>query len=127
MKFAALLALFLAVGCGPSQARHTLSGTLTLPWGQCITESAGSGTLTGTGGYSDIAVGTSVVVKDQSGTVLATGHLSFKSGNGCHWNLKVTDIPDASFYQVEVSHRGAITYSRADLDKANWEINLSLG
>jgi hypothetical protein len=39
----------------------------------------------------------------------------------------VEGIPDAKFYQVEVSHRGALTYSPSDLDQCGWKIELTLG
>jgi hypothetical protein len=36
-------------------------------------------------------------------------------------------VPDANFYQVEVSHRGAVTYSKDDMDKRQWIIAVELG
>ncbi|WP_269810442.1 MULTISPECIES: hypothetical protein [Kineosporia] len=39
----------------------------------------------------------------------------------------VADVPASDFYQVEVSHRGAVTFSQADLVKQAWSVELSLG
>lgn len=36
-------------------------------------------------------------------------------------------VPAAAFYSVEVSHRGAITYSRADMLASGWTVALTLG
>ena len=85
---------------------------------------------TGTGGYDDLHVGTAVVVRDEAGKVLSTGNLDsgkISSLETCTWAFRVTGLPDAKYYQVEVSHRGQVTYSRADLDSAHWKIDLRLG
>lgn len=65
--------------------------------------------------------------RPENGVVIGTGQLAYRSGKGCVWSLMVPNVPDAKFYQVEVSHRGAASYSRSDLDKANWTIALSIG
>lgn len=43
----------------------------------------------------------------------------------CQFSFEV-EVPDASFYSVEVSHRGAVNYSRADLEAAAWTLDLTL-
>ncbi|MHA6793506.1 hypothetical protein ACVGVM_08310 [Pseudonocardia bannensis] len=71
----------------------------------------------GSGGYSDITLGTSVTVYDASGTVVGTGHLGRGSAaeGGCTFPITVLNVPGgSSFYQVEVSHRGRITVQAAD-------------
>lgn len=87
----------------------------------------------GTGGYGDIASGTSVTVRDQAGTIIATGQLYSGTYNSkplakaCTFAFLVPAIPDAPFYTVEVSHRGPLTYSRADLESREWKVDLTLG
>jgi len=115
-------ALVLGVGLVRGQD-HTLKGTMTLH------EVVSGTSCTGTGGYSDIQAGTEVVVKDQAGKVLATASLGdgrVDSGT-CVFDFSVSHLPDADFYQVEVSHRGNVTYSKADLEKTNWTIGVELG
>lgn len=36
------------------------------------------------------------------------------------------EVPDADFYTVEVSHRGQVNFSRADLEATLWTMNVSL-
>jgi len=70
----------------------------------------------GYGGYSDITEGAPVVVKDAAGKTVAEGQL--QQGvvrGGCSFQFLVKAIPDGSkFYSFEVSHRGAVTVTRAD-------------
>lgn len=100
----------------PAQGPFSTDGTLTL------TES-GAGLATGescsgTGGYSDIDFGTQVNVTDADGTLVATGSLDLgeKTDEGCAFTFTVDDIaPGSKFYTVEVSHRGGLTQTEADL------------
>jgi hypothetical protein len=110
---------------------HTLSGNIH------VVEQLGLGSenkvgqaCTGTGGYTDLHAGTSVVVKNEDGKVLATGTLDagkIVALETCGFKFNVANVPDANFYQVEVSHRGEVTYSKKDLDDRRWNIDLSLG
>ena len=82
------------------------------------------------GGYSDIHPGTSVTVRDEAGKILATTTLGaghYESAEGCVYGFEVADLPDAKFYQVEVSHRGEITYSEDELNASGWNVALELG
>jgi hypothetical protein len=106
---AAIVVVFAITACGG----HTLTGEISV-FGDCHSP-----------GYNDITAGAPVVVKDESGKILATGSLG--SETSCRFPLTVDGIPDAKFYQVEVSHRGALTYSPSDLDQRGWKIELTLG
>jgi hypothetical protein len=83
---------------------------------------------TGSGlGYDDIHEGTSVTVRDESGKTVAIGRLQRGdcSGGGCVYPFVVEDVPVGSkFYEVEVSHRGGVTFSRQDLDESGAELSL---
>lgn len=95
----------------------------------------------GSGGYSDISEGTQVVVKNGQGTILATGRLGVgtfppipspapktpPTTDICGFAFLVPAIPDSDFYSIEVSHRGALVYSREDLKAKGWQVALSLG
>ena len=115
----ALLALSLAA-CGG----HSLKGTMTL----YVEPSAGVCINPG-GGYSDIHEGTNVTVRDEAGKILATGALQrgHYEADGCVYDFEVSDLPDTKFYQVEVSHRGEITYSEDELNASGWNVALELG
>ena len=112
----------LVVGvCG---SNNTIHGTLT------VQESVGQGSCTGTGGYDDIHAGTQVTIRDQSGKLLATGLLDGGTPQGleaCVFTFTIDHLPSSDFYQVEVSHRGEISYSRSDLEHADWHVDLTLG
>lgn len=77
------------------------------------------GTLcSGTGGYSDIDVGTQVNITDAAGTLVAHGSLGLgeKTEAGCTFPFTVDDItPGSKFYTVEVSHRGGLTQTETEL------------
>jgi serine/threonine-protein kinase len=84
----------------------------------------------GTGGYSDMQLGAVVTVRDGSDKVIATGRIVTSEPLGthqCHFTFRVSDVPDADFYQVEVSHRGALTFSRTEMDAQGWALALTLG
>lgn len=73
----------------------------------------------GKGGYSDIGRGTGVTIKAGSGEVVGVGRLArgVVITGGCQFTWIVADIPgDEQFYTVEISHRGAMTYSRAGVE-----------
>jgi hypothetical protein len=71
-----------------------------------------------------------VVIRDGNGNTLATGHLQpgeVKSTVECVFAFEVAGVPDADFYSVEVSHRGELSYARADLEASGWVVSLTLG
>jgi hypothetical protein len=118
----------------PSPTTHTIAGTMrVIGVGGHVPDPS---PCFGTGGFSDINAGAQVVVKDGAGNVLAVGEL----GEGQRWiplihynpldcmfAFTVTGVPDAPFYSVEVSHRGALTYAGAVLEAKSWTLDLSLG
>ncbi|MEK6440133.1 hypothetical protein [Pseudonocardia sp. T1-2H] len=83
----------------------------------------------GSGGYSDIDTGSSVTVYDGSGAVVATGMLGSgraTSSSTCEFVVTVPDVPAGSdFYQVEVSHRGKVTFEGRRLQTDG--VSLTLG
>jgi hypothetical protein len=86
-------------------------------------------------GYDDIHAGTPVVVRDSSGGVIGSARL----GDGvlrrqplrgrdddCLFQFSLT-VPDRADYRIEVSTRGSVAFSRADLERAHWMANLTIG
>ena len=130
------------LACGVGSPGHTLTGTISVPLHGANPGPAHTGILwqsgepcSGRGGYSDMGTGTQVVVKDGNGSVIATGHptggtatITDTGEEGtCIFSWNVEGVPDSDFYSVEVSHRGAITYSKADMESNNWTLALALG
>jgi hypothetical protein len=115
----------------PTPVQHTISGSLLLidMSGRGVGYSVASG-CGGRGGYSDISEGAQVTVRDDAGKVIATGHLGaggWASGMSCRFDFTIGSVPDAEFYQVEVSHRGPMSYSRADMEAMHWSVEMTLG
>lgn len=92
----------------------------------------------GAGGYDDLDEGTQVRVTDGGGEILALGALEAgeltdflgpyrEKGWECTFTFEVAEIPDADFYQVEVSHRGELAYTPEELEAAGWNVDLTLG
>lgn len=93
---------------------------------------------TGTGGYRDIGPTSQVTVKNQDGTILAVSQLGpgetvearrtqYTVYSHCLFEFQVGPVPRKPFYQIEVSRRGAVTYSQDDLERKGWKLELSLG
>jgi hypothetical protein len=82
----------------------------------------------GGGGFDDIREGTQVVVTDAAGKTIALGQLTAggrKGGVGCMFLFVVENVPAGlDFYGIEVSHRGRVQYTAAQLAAP---IELSIG
>lgn len=80
-------------------------------------------------GFSDISTGTPVTVRDAGGSIVGMGALEggTLSTDGCTFTFGVQEVPPSDFYSVEVSHRGPVNYSSADLDDSRWVIHVKLG
>jgi hypothetical protein len=90
-------------------------------------------TCEGDGGYSDISPGVGVSVTDRTGTLLAASTLEsgtvtdkFADEVECTLTFTVDDLPESDAYTVEVADRGELTYTKAELQEADWQVFLSL-
>jgi hypothetical protein len=84
----------------------------------------------GAGGYGDIVGGTQVLLKDEKGTVIATGALNpgrVLDGSTCEFAFTVPAVPKANFYQFEMTHRGVLAYRYNELAALDWKVEFSLG
>lgn len=116
-----VLALTLT-GCGGS---FGVEGTMTLLDG--VTEYApGGGECDGYGGYDDITPGAQVIISAEGETV-GKGELGdgiYEDG-WCVFPFSVTEISGGSdFYTVEISGRGGLEYTQAELEEG---VELSIG
>jgi hypothetical protein len=110
------LATFFGSSSDSRTGSFTTDGTITLTEVGAGRSSGGS--CSGTGGYSDIGLGTQVNISDASGTLVAHGVLGLgeTSGVGCEFPFTVDDVtPGSKFYTVEVAHRGGLTQTEAEL------------
>jgi hypothetical protein len=76
----------------------------------------------GYGGYSDINQGAQVTIRDEKGTVVGAGQLGAGTLDVsskpplCQFTWSVKDVPRGhSYYQLEVSHRGALELKEEQL------------
>ena len=150
MKLTALavviLALGIAAGCGLGSSEPTPTATPTAPSTRAL-----NGTMTldssftpsgsdakvgrncrGESGYDDIQEGTQVTVRDGTDAIIATGRLSQGKltatgfSGRCRFEFTISDVPEASFYTIEVSRRGGLTYSAEELDGLSWMVSFIL-
>ena len=126
----------------PTPSTHTLHGTISVTGDEHYYRWSLGEPCSGSGGFDDMAAGTQVVINDGSGSTIATGHLNEGTGanpyidvggtpdpeivDTCLFSFDVEGIRDSDFYSVEVSHRGAMTYSKAEMESNGWTLALSL-
>ena len=106
---------------GPDKpATFTLKGEFTL-LEDAVTRDGG---CAGTGGYDDIAEGTSVTVYGAKGDVIATGNLGSSKSiayGTCTYKVAVDGVPKGQkFYKVEVSHRGTLQMSAKEAESGRF-------
>lgn len=123
--------VLLLAGCGSGKAAgsHTLAGGVFLTGLQSAIGSANGTACTSPADFSDIAAGAAVTVSDQSGTILGLGQLDpgmVTASEECEFLFTIPDIPSKPFYQVQVGHRGEMTYSASQLAANAWVIGFSL-
>ncbi|WP_433610918.1 hypothetical protein [Prescottella agglutinans] len=123
------VALGVVAGIRAARAPETfdITGVITLK-GKATSSGLPTGfSCAGTGGYSDLSPTAAVKVSDESGTLLAKGHVTGSSGSSgyCVFDFTVTDVPRGNkFYEVEVSHRGGLSFTEAEAEDG---LALSLG
>jgi hypothetical protein len=117
---------------------HDLGGRVILD--QATPVERGGGECRGTGGYSDLHSGVAVTASDSSGAVLAgtemtaapapttsTGDVLAAERRRCVWMFQLRALPWREAYTIGIADRGEVTYTRAELDSAGWNVELSLG
>jgi len=119
-------------------ATRTLAGRLILD--QATPVERGGGECRGTGGYGDLRSGLPVRASDPDGRLLASGTLAASpvatNADGqvpvperlrCVWTFVLPALPERPAYWVGIGDRGAVTYTRDELDAAGWNVEVSLG
>ncbi|RVW06746.1 hypothetical protein EF834_02185 [Rhodococcus spongiicola] len=108
-------------------ATFEITGTLTLN-GKATTTGLPTGfSCAGTSGYDDLSPNAAVKVSDESGTLLAKGHMIGSVGGSgyCIFDFAVTDVPRGSkFYEVEIARRGGLSYTEVEAEEG---LSLSIG
>lgn len=111
----------------PATAERLMNGTVTLH-GYRNMDFAADNSCWGSGGYNDLHAGAQILLVNEANVTLATGVLGpGKSGDGCIFAFALRPIPDAKFYQVKVNQRGGPSYSFAELEARNWQVELTIG
>ena len=140
----ATVSLVLAVTLLTACNQHLLPETRTLG-GRLILDQAtpverGGGECRGTGAYADLRSGVEVHASDEQGAVLATGTLTAEPAptdadgdvplaerHRCVWSFSLPALPARETYVIAIGERGAVSYTRQELDDAGWNIDVSLG
>lgn len=126
---AAGLLLALVAGCGSSPLE--VKGTLTLSGGTddihwLALDSADGQPCTGDSGYSDVAPGANVVVRNANGEQVGIGELGDGKGSGeaCVFRFAVSGVDDSGkIFSVEVGNRGDVSFKRSEAAR----VDLTLG
>ena len=78
---------------------------------------------------SGVYPGAQVVVRDESGTIIAYTELRFSDRSGptvCAFDFTVT-VPEASFYSFELGNGDTVVRSQHDLELWNWRLFIDTG
>lgn len=109
-----------------ASSKVTLRGHMEIVGSENI--STYGGECSGSDGYDDLSGGASITVTDPTGKVVATGSIGTgqPAGDGylCDFPFEIPDVPSARFYGIEISHRGVVTFSKAQATK---DAELSIG
>jgi hypothetical protein len=142
MVLAAVVLAALVAGCTGKAAApkpavpqvHRLEGNYTVH-GIFRHRNYGSPCMAADAGYADIQAGTPVVVRDTSGAVVGSATLGDGTlrqqplrgrDDDCLFRFSLT-VPDRAEYRIEVGTRGTVRFSQADLERAHWTANLTIG
>lgn len=128
---AAVLLIFALLTFREVTQKHDIGGSIAVLSDSSF-GSGSEGSCTGASvseGYGDIGPGIDVVVRNKSGSVIATGQLEtgkWLLGN-CVLPIRVPDVPSSEFYSLKIGHRGEQNFSKEEMEKMNWEVSLSIG
>ena len=88
----------------------------------------------GAGGYSDIAEGAAVTIRDANDKIIGNASLGTGTTKNlthawgpCVLHFTTTVSSGSDFYTVEVSHREKVTFSAKELDHNRWRPALTIG
>jgi hypothetical protein len=77
-----------------------------------------NGNCYGTGGYDDMSADAQVTIYDGSGKTIAVTQLDAGTDTGgttsCLFDFEVK-VPHSTYYAIEVSHRGKVTFTEAEM------------
>jgi hypothetical protein len=74
--------------------------------------------------YDDVDAGATVTVKDGAGSIVGVSKLEAVISTTFAFSVTVSD---AEFYSIEVSRRGELNFSKADLESKGWLVQLKIG
>lgn len=83
----------------------------------------------GRGGYNDIGVGTQVIIRDETNSIISSGEFEPDPNakrDQCKFVFYI-EVPSAKFYSISITHRGEMVYSKAEMEKNGWLVELGMG
>lgn len=130
MRYTIVLALALAACSPAAPLTHDVSGTFTLTSTDGVLQQAAAH-CEGKGGFGDITAATQITVKNQANEIIGTTNLGIGDKGArdaeCIFSFSLKGLPDATFYSFESGHRGAVTFSNAEMKANGWKVALTLG
>jgi hypothetical protein len=108
----------------------TVAGIVTLTDNEGFVGHSTGSTCAGTGGYDDLALGTSVTVYDGGSAIIGGGYVNAATynDNACVLAFEIPEIPAGKgFYQVEISHRGKISEDEKNVELGTLYFSGSIG
>lgn len=112
---------------------HTITGTLTIfgtrTGSYPSINTLADGGCEGDGGYGDFSAGENITVRDGDGAIVASSTLQAGKivSGGCEMPFRITGVPDAPFYSIEIGRRGGYSISLSELEETGWKLDLSIG
>lgn len=110
---------------------NTKSATVDFVLYDSATAGAGCDGAASADGYDDVTQGMPFLIKDGKGEVVGNASLDgdgTDAGDGsCEWKMKVVDLPVRPQYTVNLGDRGAVGFSKSELQSTGWVFEVKLG
>lgn len=123
-RFVAAVALVVLAGCGGDETADTTSTTVAT---RVLTVRV-QARFTGMGSCTQTPAskGSDLVVKDKTGTIVATGSFAITPGKtACDFTATAEDVPvDAEFLTIESDGREVDTISVDEAEQQNWVVTI---
>jgi hypothetical protein len=130
--------IVVALGCAflgyklVAKKGHKIAGSVSILTLDGVGVSSNGPTCTGVDAFADLTPGTQVLVMNDAGKVIASASLGTGkpsvNKDSCTFPFSLS-LPRSSFYRFQVGDgsRGVVTYSLADVEKAHYRVDISVG
>ena len=116
----------------PLASSHNILGTLEVDYPTATAVDGPGAPCNVPPDWGNESIGDQVVIRDGTGTTLATGSLNASSvddgpgGPGCKFTFLVPSVPNSSFYTISVDGHSGPQYSESQLLASGWTMSLNL-